>query len=202
VNRAGRVSTIGVGIAFGFLVTGSGFGNYATIHQALLLRSWYLFAVFGSAVAVAAAGLALLRRAGTTRYGGPLRLPRGPARRPHLYGAAIFGAGFGLTGTCPGGAVAMVATGGLGGLLVLAGLISGMWLRGATARPAEVRHPEVVAGRLPVQPRVHVKDAPSGHGGHDGFPTLLAAEQPGGLGLTSRPEQDQHPSSAVPARRP
>ena len=166
------------------------------------MRSWYLFAVFGSAVAVAAAGLALLRRAGTTRYGGPLRLPHGPARRPHLYGAAIFGVGFGLTGTCPGGAVAMVATGGLGGLLVLAGLISGMWLRGATARPAGVRHPEVVADRLPVQPRMHVKDAPSGHGGHDSVPTLLVAEQPGGLGLTSRPEQDQHRISAVPARRP
>lgn len=161
MNRGRRASTIGVGIAFGFLITGSGFGNYTTIHQALLLRSWYLFAVFGSAVAVAAAGLALLRRAGTTRYGGPLRLPHGPARRPHLYGAAIFGAGFGLTGTCPGGAVAMVATGGLGGLLVLAGLVSGMWLRGPTARPARRRHPEVVADRLPAQPRMHVNDAPS-----------------------------------------
>ncbi len=77
-------------------------------------------------MAVAFAGLTLLRRAGTTRYGGPLRLPHRPARRRHLYGAAIFGAGFGLTGTCPGGAVAMVATGGLGGLLVLAGLVGGM----------------------------------------------------------------------------
>jgi hypothetical protein len=200
-----RASTIGVGIAFGFLITGSGFGNYTTIHQALLLRSWYLFAVFGSAVAVAATGLALLRRAGTTRYGGPLRLPHGPARRPHLYGAAIFGAGFGLTGTCPGGAVAVVATGGLGGLLVLAGLVSGMWLRGATARPARRRHPEVVADRLPAQPRMHVNDAPSGHGGHgghDAFPALRVAEQPGGLGLTRRPDQDQHRISAVPARRP
>lgn len=147
-----RASTIAVGIAFGFLLTGSGFGNYTTIHQALMLRSWYLFAVFGSAVAAAAAGLALLRRAGTTRYGGPLRLPHGPARRRHVYGAAIFGAGFALTGTCPGGAVAMVATGGLGGLLVLAGLISGMWLRGATARPAGDQQPEATTYRLPAQP--------------------------------------------------
>ena len=147
-----RASTIGAGIAFGFLITGSGFGNYTTIHQALLLRSWYLFAVFGSAVAVAAAGLTLLRRSGTTRYGGPLHLPHGPARRRQVYGAAIFGAGFGLTGACPGSAVAMVATGGLGGLLVLAGLAGGMWLRGATARPAGSQQPGVRADRLPVQP--------------------------------------------------
>ena len=81
MSRGSRASTAAVGVVFGFLITGCGFGNYATIHQALLFRSWYLFAVFGSAVAVAAAGLALLRRAGTTRYGGPLRLPHGPARR-------------------------------------------------------------------------------------------------------------------------
>jgi len=106
-------------------------------------------------VAVAAAGLALLRRTGTIRYGGPLRLPRGPARRSQLYGAAIFGAGFGLTGACPVAAVAavaMVATGGLGGLLVLAGLVSGMRPRGATERPARGEQPGVTAGRLAVQP--------------------------------------------------
>jgi hypothetical protein len=40
MNRGRRPSTIAVGIVFGFLVTGSGFGNYTTIHQALLLRSW------------------------------------------------------------------------------------------------------------------------------------------------------------------
>ena len=147
MNRGTRASTIAVGAAFGFLLTGSGFGNYATIHQALLLRSWYLYAVFGSAMAVAAAGLALLRRARTTRYGGPLRLPRAPARPRHLYGAVIFGAGFALTGTCPGGAVAMVATGGLGGLLVLAGLVTGLWLRGATERPARGQQPETEAGQ-------------------------------------------------------
>ena len=147
MNRGRHASTIAVAIAFGFLVTGSGFGNYTTIHQALLFRGWYLFAVFGSAVAVAAVGLALLRRAGTTVYGGPLRLPHAPARRRHIYGAAIFGAGFALTGACPGGAVAMVATGGLGGLLVLGGLVAGLWLRGATDRPARGRHPETLAGQ-------------------------------------------------------
>lgn len=141
MNRGSRITTMTVGAVFGFLITASGFGNYTTIHQALLFRSWYLFAVFGSAVAVAAAGLALLRRAGTTVYGGPLRLPHGPARRRHVYGAAIFGAGFGLTGACPGGAVAIVVTGGSAGLLVLGGLAGGMWLRGAAEAAHRGRHP-------------------------------------------------------------
>jgi uncharacterized protein len=81
-------------------------------------------------------------------FGGPLRLPHRPAQARHLYGAAIFGAGFGLTGTCPGSAIATVATGGLGGLLVLAGLIAGLRLRGLTEQAPAAGHPEA----LPEQP--------------------------------------------------
>ncbi len=139
MNRGSRVSTAVVGVAFGFLLTSSGFGNYATIHQALLLRSGYMYAVFASAMAVSTLGLVLLRRAGTTTFGGRLRLPHRPARPRHLYGAAIFGVGFGISGACPASAVAMVATGGTGGLLVLTGLIGGLWLRGRTERGATMR---------------------------------------------------------------
>lgn len=145
MNRGAQISTITAGTVFGFLVTGSGFGNYTTVHQALLFRNWYLFAVLGSAIAIAAAGLAVLRRTGTTAYSGPLRLPHEPVRRGHIYGAAVFGAGFGLTSACPGTAIAMVATGGIGGLLVLTGLAGGMWLRGLTERPAPAPAPQTAA---------------------------------------------------------
>ena len=41
----------------------------------------------------------------------------------------------------------MIATGGLGGLLVLAGLVGGMWLRGAAERQARSQHPQTVANQ-------------------------------------------------------
>ena len=41
----------------------------------------------------------------------------------------------------------MIATGGLGGLLVLAGLVGGMWLRGAAERQARSQHPQAVANQ-------------------------------------------------------
>jgi hypothetical protein len=84
---------------FGFLVTASGFGNYTTIHRALLFQGWYRYAVFASAIVVAAAGLAPLRRLGTTLFGGPLRLPDRSVQPQHLYGAALVGVGLGLAGT-------------------------------------------------------------------------------------------------------
>ena len=152
MNRGLRVTTAAVGVVFGFLITTSGFGNYATIHQALLFRSWYLFAVFGSGLTVATAGLVLVRRTGTTVFGGPLRLPYRPAQPRHFYGTAIFGAGFGLCGTCPGGVIAMVAIGGLGGLLVLAGLAGGLWLRGVTEGASRSRLTRPLPASVPADP--------------------------------------------------
>jgi uncharacterized protein len=130
VTRGVRWSALGVGLVFGFLLTASGLGDYDTIHDGLLLRNPYIFLMMGSAMAVAFAGLAVLRRRGGTRYAGRLSLPHHRIERRHVYGGAIFGVGT----TCPGMTVAMTATGGLLGLVVLVGLLGGLWLRGWVER--------------------------------------------------------------------
>jgi uncharacterized membrane protein YedE/YeeE len=134
VSRGVRWSALGVGLVFGFLLTASGLGDYDTIHDGLLLRDPYIFLMMGSAMAVAFVGLAVLRRRGGTRYAGRLSLPHHRIERRHVYGGAIFGLGFGVGATCPGMTVAMTATGGLLGLVVLVGLLGGLWLRGRVER--------------------------------------------------------------------
>ena len=134
MTRGFRWSALAVGLAFGFLLTASGLGNYTTIHEGLLLRDPYIFLMMGSAMAVAFAGLAVLRRTGRTRFAGRLALPHSRIEPRHVYGGAVFGLGFGVGATCPGMAVATTTTGGLYGLVVLAGLLGGLWLRGAVER--------------------------------------------------------------------
>ena len=130
MTRGVRAVTAVVGVAFGFLLTASGLGNYRTIHRGLLLEDGYIYLMMAATVATAAAGVWLLRRRGRTLLGGPLVLPRHPVRRSTLYGAGVFGVGFGVGATCPGITVAMIATGGAYGAVVLAGLFGGLWLRG------------------------------------------------------------------------
>jgi hypothetical protein len=72
-----------------------------------------------------------------------------PAQPRNFYGAAIFGAGFGLCGTCPGGAMAMVAT---GGLLVPADLVAGLWLRGVTEGTSWPRITRPLPVAVPTEP--------------------------------------------------
>ena len=132
------MTALGVGLAFGFFLTGSGLGDYDTIHQGLLLQDAYIYLMMAATVATAAAGIALLRRRGRTVYGGPLVLPRHPVRRGTVAGATVFGVGFGVGATCPGITVAMLATGGLYGGLVLLGIFGGLWLRGRVEDPRRV----------------------------------------------------------------
>ena len=118
-----------IGVAFGFLLVGAGVHRYEVIRDALLLRDPYVFLLMGSAVGTAAPLLYLLRRRGwVTPLGGPLQLDREPVRRANLAGSAVFGAGWAVTGSCPGPALASVAGGNIVGIWVVAGLFSGIWL--------------------------------------------------------------------------
>jgi uncharacterized protein len=125
-NRLGFV----VGLLFGLLLVLTRVDEYNTIHNMLLLRDPYVFLLMGSAVATAAPLLWLLRRRRwRTPFGGALAPERPPVEGRHIAGSIVFGAGWAITGACPGPALAMAASGNLLGFVVVAGLFAGLLLR-------------------------------------------------------------------------
>jgi|ETN07SMinimDraft_1059922.scaffolds.fasta_scaffold174265_1 uncharacterized membrane protein YedE/YeeE len=123
-----------IGMAFGFLIVASGLSSYTVIHDMLLLRGPDVFLLMGSSFAVAMPLLWILRRRKwKTPMAGELSLNQVPNERKHVFGGAIFGAGWATAGTCPGPASGMTASGGLLGLVVMAGLGSGIILRNLVA---------------------------------------------------------------------
>jgi uncharacterized membrane protein YedE/YeeE len=119
-----------LGVAFGLLLVLARVHEYDTIHAMLTLRDPYVFLLMGAAVATAAPLLWLLRRRRwRTPFGGPLAPERPALARRHLAGSAVFGAGWAITGACPGPALAMVASGNVLGAVVVAGLFGGLLLR-------------------------------------------------------------------------
>ncbi len=122
-----------VGLAFGFLIVASRLSDYTVIHDMLLLREPDVFLLMGSSFAVAMPLLWILRqRSWKTLIGGDLQLNRVEIGQKHVYGGALFGAGWAAAGTCPGPAIGMAASGGVLGLIVMAGLGSGIILRNVT----------------------------------------------------------------------
>lgn len=134
MNRLGFLA----GTAFGFLIGAARLNDYDVIHNMLLLRDPDPYLVMGAAAAVALPLLWMLeRRAWRAPLGGTLHLARARVERKHVAGSVVFGAGWALTGTCPGTALAMPSAGVLLGLPVVLGLFVGQMLR------------EAVAARLP-----------------------------------------------------
>lgn len=118
------------GALFGGVLAGAQLHEYATIHAMLSLEEFDVFLLMGSAVAVATPLLWLAERNGiTTPLGGALELSR-PGRQPHhVKGAALFGIGWAVAGTCPAPALVMLSSGALLSLVTIPGIFLGLYLR-------------------------------------------------------------------------
>ena len=128
-----RLAGLGVGLVFGLVLAWSGVMSPDVIRSALLFEDSYLFLFFGSAVATAAIGLQLLRRAGRVTW-----TPAPPERR-HVTGALIFGLGWGVSDACPGPIAAQLGQGIGWAVWTLTGVLLGVYLflrRGEETEPA------------------------------------------------------------------
>jgi uncharacterized membrane protein YedE/YeeE len=124
-----------VGVVFGFALAGARLHEYNTIHRMLLLQEIDVFLLMASAIAVAAPLLLLLQRFGwRTPFAGPLHVTRLPVKRDNILGSVVFGTGWAIAGTCPGPAIAMVTTGALPGVFVVAGIVAGTMLHTSVAK--------------------------------------------------------------------
>jgi uncharacterized membrane protein YedE/YeeE len=119
-----------VGVAFGFVLCWSGMVDPNVIRGALLLDQSYLFLFFGSAVAVGAIGVELLRRRRVRALftGAPVGWVRDRPQRRHIVGSVVFGVGWGVSCACPGPVAAQVGQGILWALPLLAGILVGVRL--------------------------------------------------------------------------
>jgi uncharacterized protein len=124
-----------LGAAFGFGLGAARLNDYDVIHNMLLLREPDVFLLMASAMAVALPALWLAeRRAWRTPNGELMRLSRSKIERRHVFGSALFGIGWAITGACPGTALAMPAAGVVLGLPVIAGVVAGQILRESIVR--------------------------------------------------------------------
>jgi uncharacterized membrane protein YedE/YeeE len=118
--------------------------EYRVIHDMLLLREFDVFLLMGSAIVVAAPMLLILERrhwqAPVTHEA--MAVQRLPVTKRAVAGAAVFGSGWALAGTCPVPALAMIASGSGLGVFVAAGLFSGIALRDSIDRKAVTPAPE------------------------------------------------------------
>ena len=114
-----------IGLGFGFTLERAGFGSGRKLAAQFYLTDLTVFKVMFSAIVTAMIGLYLLSRVGLLDLSLVYRLPTYLV--PQLVGGLIFGAGFVIGGYCPGTSCVAASTGKIDGLVLVAGMITGIW---------------------------------------------------------------------------
>jgi uncharacterized membrane protein YedE/YeeE len=115
-----------IGVAFGFALERAGLGNGCKLAAQFYLTDLTVFKVMFTAIVTAMTGLYLLSAAGVLDLSLIFRLPTYLV--PHLVGGLLFGVGFVVGGYCPGTSCVAASTGRLDGLVLILGMMTGIWI--------------------------------------------------------------------------
>jgi uncharacterized membrane protein YedE/YeeE len=101
-----------LGALFGILLIKGQIADWYRIQEMFRLQSFHMYGVIGSAIAVAMAGIWLLRRLNASSSdGSPIKIADKAMNKGQIYGGLLFGIGWGATGACPGPLYAQIGAG-------------------------------------------------------------------------------------------
>ena len=117
------------GIFFGFVLSRSGASEYNFIYQMFTGENMKLALLIGTAIITGAIGMMVLKLAGNKDVKGTkIRIDNKPLTRNTVFGGALFGIGWAMTGACPGTVLAQIGEGKLIGLFTFFGIIFGTYV--------------------------------------------------------------------------
>jgi uncharacterized protein len=122
---------LSVGLFFGILVVQAEVISWFRIQEMFRLQSFHMYGIMGSAVAVGAISVWLIKWFEIkTIYGEQITFTRKKFNKGQIYGGLLFGMGWGLTGACPGPLFAQIGTGATVVIITLVSAVAGTWIYG------------------------------------------------------------------------
>ena len=119
------------GVAFGIVLIKSEVISWFRIQEMFRLQSFHMFGVIGSAVAVGALSVFLIKKFKIKSiHGEEIILPEKTFNKGQIYGGLLFGFGWAITGACPGPLFAQIGTGATVTIVTLLSAIAGTWVYG------------------------------------------------------------------------
>lgn len=122
------------GVLFGFVLIKSEAASWYRIQEMFHFQNFHMFGIMFSAILTGFVSIQIIKRFAPKQAldGQSIEIPsKEPGRKSYILGGLIFGFGWGLIGLCPGPVFALVGTGSVGAMVVLAGALHGTWLYGA-----------------------------------------------------------------------
>jgi uncharacterized membrane protein YedE/YeeE len=117
-----------LGVYLGILFAKSEVARWQRVHDMFLFREAHMYLIICTAIAVAMLSMLLIKRFGVrTIEGKPIVYQPKPFQKGILLGGMLFGAGWAITGACPGPIYAQIGAGAWMAVFTLAGAMVGMF---------------------------------------------------------------------------
>ena len=118
-----------MGVYFGIVLTKSEVVRWQRVHDMFLFKEPFMYLIISTGIAVAAVSIQVIKKLGLkTIQGGTVKYEAKPFHAGVVIGGAIFGAGWAITGACPGPIYAQIGGGAWMALVTFAGALVGMFL--------------------------------------------------------------------------
>lgn len=120
-----------LGILFGIVFIKAEIVSWFRIQEMFRFQSFHMYGVIGSAVAVGAISVYLIKRFQMKTISGELiEIHAKTFNKGQIYGGLIFGMGWAITGACPGPLFAQIGNGATVIIVTLLSAIAGTWCYG------------------------------------------------------------------------
>jgi uncharacterized membrane protein YedE/YeeE len=119
------------GMFFGIVLIKAEVVSWYRIQEMFRLQSFHMFGVIGSAVAVGALSVFLIKKLKIKSIQGEeIVLPEKTFNKGQIYGGLLFGFGWAMTGACPGPLFAQLGYGATTIIVTILSAITGTWVYG------------------------------------------------------------------------
>jgi hypothetical protein len=132
-----RLIFLSLGVLFGWLLSRVGATTFDYYAKLFLFQDLQLMKVIGVAAVTGMIGIYFIQRWKLRALftGADISLKGKPMTKGLITGSILFGIGWGLTGSCPGTAMAMIGEGKLAPLFTLFGMLIGTYIYTWQFRP-------------------------------------------------------------------
>jgi uncharacterized membrane protein YedE/YeeE len=121
-------SVLLIGMYLGILFIKSEVASWERIHNMFLFKEAHMYLIIGLAIGVAMCSMLLIKRLGITSVEGkPIKYEPKPYHTGVIIGGMLFGAGWAITGACPGPIYAQIGAGAWMALFTFVGAMLGMF---------------------------------------------------------------------------
>lgn len=120
-----------LGVLFGIVFVKAEIISWFRIQEMFRLQSFHMYGVIGSAVAVGALSVFLIKKLQLkTINGEAIVIAPKTFNKGQIYGGLLFGIGWAITGACPGPLYAQIGSGFVAVIITLLSAVAGTWVYG------------------------------------------------------------------------